>query len=105
MNNPKQLLRLHPKPIYQADVTSDQINTLLEATGNTEVAAFYPIIFAKFLTPEKISQIIISPVSGGGSGGGGGGGGAAAGGEEGAAESKAAEIEEVEEAPPAVDSE
>jgi large subunit ribosomal protein LP1 len=88
-----------------ADVTSDQINTLLEATGNTEVAAFYPIIFAKFLTPEKISQIIISPVSGGG-GGGGSGGGAGGGGEEGGAggESKAAEIEEVEEAPPAVDS-
>ena len=68
------------------------------------MAAFYPIIFAKFLTAEKIAQIIVSPVSGGGKGGGGGGGGDGADGGEGEAK-KEAEIEEVEEAPPAVDSE
>ena len=56
----------------QADISSEQINTLLEATGNTEVAAFYPIIFSNFLSAEKISEMIVSPVAGGGGGGGGG---------------------------------
>jgi large subunit ribosomal protein LP1 len=56
-----------------ADISSEQINTLLEATGNTEVEAFYPIIFSNFLSdPEKIAQLIATP---GGAGGGGGGGG------------------------------
>merc|ERR1711957_495506 len=78
-----------------ADISSEQINTLLEATGNKDVAAFYPIIFANFLTEAKISQMIISPVSGGGGGGGGGGADVE--------EEKEEEKEEVEEAPPAVD--
>lgn len=59
--------------LLQADVSSEQISTLLEATGNTEVEAFYPIIFSNFLSdPEKIAQLIATP---GGAGGGGGGGG------------------------------
>lgn len=50
-----------------AEVTSEQIGTLLEATGNTEVEAFYPIIFANFLNdPSKIAQMIASPGAGGG---------------------------------------
>uniref|UniRef100_A0A7R9ZMW8 60S acidic ribosomal protein P1 n=1 Tax=Craspedostauros australis TaxID=1486917 RepID=A0A7R9ZMW8_9STRA len=76
-----------------ADVTSEQINNLLEATGNTEVEAFYPIIFANYLgTPEKIGELIATP---GGSGGGGGGGGGAGG--EAAAEEEEKEEEKVEE--------
>ena len=84
-----------------ADISSEQIGTLLEATGNTEVAAFYPIIFSNFLTAEKITQMIVAPVSGGGGGGGVGGGGGGDGGEEEEAEKE--KEEEVEEAPPAVD--
>jgi hypothetical protein len=55
-----------------AEITSEQINNLLEATGNTEVAAFYPIIFSNLLnTPEKVAAMIASPGAGGGGGGGG----------------------------------
>jgi hypothetical protein len=44
----------------------------LEATGNTEVEAYYPIIFAAFLSdPKMISTLIASPGYGGGGGGGG----------------------------------
>lgn len=58
-----------------AEVTAEQITTLLEATGNKEVEAFYPIIFSGFLnSPEKIATLIASPGSGSGGGGGGGGG-------------------------------
>mmetsp|Transcript_66906 Transcript_66906/g.93071 ORF Transcript_66906/g.93071 Transcript_66906/m.93071 type:complete len:123 (-) Transcript_66906:52-420(-) len=80
-----------------AEVTSGQITTLLEATGNTEVEAFYPIIFANFLNdPEKIASVIASPGAGSGGGGGGGsGGGGDGGGEE---EEEEEEKEEEEEA-------
>ena len=63
----------------QAEVNAEQINALLQATGNTEVEAFYPIIFSNFLSdPEKMAKLIAMPaVSSGGGGGGGGGGGAA----------------------------
>jgi large subunit ribosomal protein LP1 len=51
----------------EAEITSDQINALLEATGNTEVEPFYPIIFSSFLSdPAKISELISSPGAGGG---------------------------------------
>jgi len=76
-----------------ADISSDQINTLLEATGNTEVQAFYPIIFANFLSADKITEMIVAPVTGGGGGGGGAGGG---GGGDGGEEEKEEEKEEVE---------
>mmetsp|Transcript_27486 Transcript_27486/g.41434 ORF Transcript_27486/g.41434 Transcript_27486/m.41434 type:complete len:118 (+) Transcript_27486:105-458(+) len=82
-----------------ADISSEQIGTLLEATGNKDVAAFYPIIFSNFLTAEKISEMIVSPVSGGGGGGGGGAGGDAGAEEEAEPEKE----EEIEEAPPATD--
>ena len=55
-----------------AEISSAQINTLLEATGNTEVEAFYSIIFSNFLSdPAKVAELISTP---GGAGGGGGGG-------------------------------
>mmetsp|Transcript_7079 Transcript_7079/g.17280 ORF Transcript_7079/g.17280 Transcript_7079/m.17280 type:complete len:105 (+) Transcript_7079:85-399(+) len=58
-----------------ADVTSEQITALLEATGNKDVEAFYPIIYANFLSdPAKIGEMIAAPGVGGGGGGGGGGG-------------------------------
>jgi len=83
-----------------AEVNSNQITALLEATGNTEVEAFYPIIFSSFLnTPEKIAQLVAMPAAGGGGGGAGAAGGAAGAAEEAAEEEK---VEE-EEAPPAVD--
>lgn len=84
-----------------AEVTSEQINTLLEATGNTEVEGFYPIIFANFLSnPDKVAEIITTP--GGAGGGGGAAGGDAAAGGEAAAEEEEEKVEE-EEAPPAMD--
>ena len=52
-----------------AEITSEQISTLLEATGNTEVEGFYPIIFANaFSSPDKIAKVIASPGSGSGGG-------------------------------------
>jgi len=53
-------------------VTAGSINTILGATNN-EVEAFYPVIFANFLKPDKIASLISSPGAGGGGGGGGGG--------------------------------
>lgn len=77
----------------QAECTADQINALLEATGNTEVEAFYPIIFSNFLSdPSKMAKLIALPAVGGG-----GGGGAAAGGGGGEAAEEAAKPEEKEE--------
>jgi large subunit ribosomal protein LP1 len=56
-----------------ADITSEQITTLLEATGNKDVEAFYPIIFANFLSdPNNVAKLIACPGGGGGGGGGGG---------------------------------
>lgn len=78
-----------------AEVTSEQITSLLEATGNTEVEAFYPIIYANFLSdPAKIGEMIASP-----GGGGGGGGGAAEGGAEEEVVEEEEEVEEEAEAP------
>eukprot|EP00549_Striatella_unipunctata_P003275 CAMPEP_0118717630 /NCGR_PEP_ID=MMETSP0800-20121206/28280_1 /TAXON_ID=210618 ORGANISM="Striatella unipunctata, Strain CCMP2910" /NCGR_SAMPLE_ID=MMETSP0800 /ASSEMBLY_ACC=CAM_ASM_000638 /LENGTH=103 /DNA_ID=CAMNT_0006624417 /DNA_START=187 /DNA_END=498 /DNA_ORIENTATION=+ len=79
----------------QAEVTGDQINELLQATGNTSVEPFYPIIFANYLSsPEKIATLLTNP----GAGGGGGGGGGAGGGDgEAAAEEEEKEEEKVEE--------
>ena len=79
----------------QADMSTDQINALLAATGN-EVEPFYPIIFSNFCTPEKLAQLIALPAAGGGGGGGGGAGG---GGGDAAEEEKEEEKEEEEEAP------
>eukprot|EP00590_Aulacoseira_subarctica_P004705 CAMPEP_0172423394 /NCGR_PEP_ID=MMETSP1064-20121228/15988_1 /TAXON_ID=202472 /ORGANISM="Aulacoseira subarctica , Strain CCAP 1002/5" /LENGTH=124 /DNA_ID=CAMNT_0013164763 /DNA_START=116 /DNA_END=490 /DNA_ORIENTATION=- len=79
----------------EAEISADQINTLLDA-ANIEVEAFYPIIFANFLsTPKKILDLICSP--GGTGGGGGGGGGAAAAGADAAAEEAPKEEEKEEE--------
>ena len=67
-----------------AEISSDQINTLLSACGVEEVEGFYPVIFANlFKNPSKLASIITTP-SGGGGGGGGGTSAAAAGGGAGA---------------------
>ena len=89
---------LYPHFSPQAEVTSEQINTLLEATGNTEVESFYPIIFSQFLSsPDKIAELIATP---GGSGGDGGGAGAGdAGGDAEEEEEEKPEEEEVGDAP------
>jgi large subunit ribosomal protein LP1 len=64
------ILLLSNQKQKQADITTDQVNALLQATGNTEVEAFYPIIFANYLgNPEKLGALIAFP-SVGGSGGG-----------------------------------
>mmetsp|Transcript_24641 Transcript_24641/g.34064 ORF Transcript_24641/g.34064 Transcript_24641/m.34064 type:complete len:111 (+) Transcript_24641:96-428(+) len=76
-----------------AEITSEQLNTLIAATGN-EVEPYWPILFSKFLQ-DKIEKIILS----GGAGGGGApaaAGGAAAGGEAAAEEEKKEEEEEEE---------
>jgi len=81
----------------QAEISSGQINTLLEATGNNDVEAFYPIIFSNFLSnPEKVASIITTPGTGGG---GAAGGAAAAGGDAGAAAVVEEEPEEEEAGP------
>ena len=71
-------LAQHNIPPKQAEITSDQINTLLQATGNTEVEAFYPIIFANYLSnTETLGSLIAFPGSGTGGAGAGAGAGAA----------------------------
>lgn len=82
----------------QAEISSEQINNLLEATGNTEVEAFYPIIFANYLSdPAKVAALIASPGGSGGGGGGGGSGGGGAGRAGGEAEAEKVEEKEEEE--------
>merc|ERR1712087_763275 len=82
-----------------AAITSDQINALLQATGNTEVEGFYPVIMANYAgDPDKLAQLIAMP--GGGSGGGGGGGAGGGGGGDAGEEEKEEEEEEVEEEAP-----
>ena len=61
--------------------------------------AFYPIIFANFLTPDKIAELIATP----GGAGGGGGGGAGGGGGDAAEEEEEEKVEEEEMEAPAVD--
>merc|ERR1712087_398450 len=78
----------------EAEISSDNIGNLLKATGNTEVEAFYPVIFANFLSdPAKVAELITTP---GGAGGGGDAGAGGAGGED-AEEEKEEEKEEEEE--------
>ena len=77
-----------------AAVSSDTITSLLEATGNTEVEGYYPILFGGFLSnPEKIMELITSPGGAGGDGGDGGAGGADGGEEEEKEEEKVEEEE------------
>merc|ERR1712154_306768 len=79
-----------------AEISSAQINSLLDATGNS-VEAFYPIIFANFLSnPDKVAELIATPGGGGGGGGAGGAGGDAGAEEE---EEEKVEEEEVGDAP------
>lgn len=59
-----------------AEISSEKVNDLLEATGNTEVEAFYPIIFSTFLSdPAKVAELLCSPGGGAAAGGGAGGDG------------------------------
>jgi large subunit ribosomal protein LP1 len=75
----------------QADISSDQLKTLIQATGN-EVEAYWPILFAAYLQKVGVEKLLLTVSSGGG--GGGGGGGAAAGGAAAAEEEKEEEEEE-----------
>merc|ERR1712038_1456759 len=78
-----------------AEISSGQINALLEATNNMEVEAFYPIIFANLLSkPDKISSLITCP--GGSSGGSGGAAGAGVAEDEQAEEKEEEKVEEEE---------
>ena len=74
----------------EAEISSTQIQTLLDATNNV-VESYYPIIFSAFLTPANITKLINTP---GGSGGG-GAAAAGAGAEEVVAEKEVVEEEEV----------
>mmetsp|Transcript_18940 Transcript_18940/g.27717 ORF Transcript_18940/g.27717 Transcript_18940/m.27717 type:complete len:123 (+) Transcript_18940:146-514(+) len=77
----------------QAEVSSDQINSLLTATNNS-VEAYYPVIFANLMSQKgKIVELICTP-GGSGGGGGGGGDGDAGGAEEAEEEEKEEEKEE-----------
>mmetsp|Transcript_2512 Transcript_2512/g.5218 ORF Transcript_2512/g.5218 Transcript_2512/m.5218 type:complete len:123 (+) Transcript_2512:60-428(+) len=78
-----------------ADITSDQINSLLQATGNTEVEGFYPVIMANYAgDPDKLAGLIAVPGAGSGGGGGGGAGGGGETAEEEKEEEKEEEVEE-----------
>jgi len=80
-------------PHTQAEISSEKVNELLEVTGNTEVEAFYPIIFSNFLSdPAKVAELLCTP----GGGGGGGGAAGAGGGEEAAEEEEEEKVEEEE---------
>ncbi len=53
----------------EAEISSDQINTLLSACGVEEVEGFYPVIFANlFKDRSKLSALITTPSGGGGGG-------------------------------------
>lgn len=59
----------------EAEITSDNINTLLAASNNTGVKPYWPVLFAGLLKGGRIETIVFS----GGAGGGGGGAAAPAG--------------------------
>jgi ribosomal protein L12E/L44/L45/RPP1/RPP2 len=65
--------------IVQAEVTAEQLNTLITATGN-EVEAYWPILFASYIAKSSVEELVLAVSSGGGGGGGGDAGGAGAGG-------------------------
>jgi len=74
----------------EAEINTEQINALLNATNNT-VEPYLPVLFANFLSsPEKVMELICTP-GGSGGGGGGAGGGAEGGAEEAQAEEEAKE--------------
>jgi ribosomal protein L12E/L44/L45/RPP1/RPP2 len=77
-----------------AEVSAENINTLLKATGN-EVAPYWPSLFASFLKNGKAEELILT--GGALGGGGGGGGGGAAGGDAGDAAEAVEEAKPVEE--------
>ena len=79
-----------------AEVTADNIATLVKATGN-EVAPYWPMMMAGFLKNGKAEELILTGGAMGGGGGGGGGGGdaAAAGGDAAEAEAEKPKEEEV----------
>uniref|UniRef100_A0A7S2V4N4 60S acidic ribosomal protein P1 n=1 Tax=Fibrocapsa japonica TaxID=94617 RepID=A0A7S2V4N4_9STRA len=80
----------------EAEVTSEQINALITATGNT-VEPYWPILFSKFLQ-DKLEDLVLSGGAGAGGAAGPAAGGAASGGDAGgAAEEEKKEEEEEEE--------
>ncbi|CAM9348322.1 unnamed protein product, partial [Sphacelaria rigidula] len=79
-----------------AEITSDQLSTLITATGN-EVEAYWPTLFSSFIAKAGIEELILSASSGGGGGGGGGGGDGGDSGDAAPAEEEKKEEEEEEE--------
>ena len=78
-----------------AEVTADNISTLVKATGN-EVAPYWPMMMAGFLKNGKAEELILTGGAMGGGGGGGGGGDAVdAGGDAPEAEAEKPKEEEV----------
>ena len=59
----------------EAEITSENIKALLDATGNTSVAPYWPALFTGLFKNGNIEKLVFAR---GGGGGGGGGGGAAA---------------------------
>lgn len=82
--------------VHQAEITSDQLSTLITATGN-EVEAYWPTLFSSFIAKAGIEELILSASSGGGGGGGGGGGDGGDSGDAAPAEEEKKEEEEEEE--------
>merc|ERR1719199_66847 len=60
----------------EAEISADQIKTIIEASGN-EVEPYWPIIFGAMMKKQDVKELILS----GGAGAGGGGDAPAAGGE------------------------
>ena len=80
-----------------ADITAAAITKMIEAAGAT-VPAYFPMLFARMLSAQGCSALLMSGGGGGGGGGGAAAGGAAAGGGGGAAaEEKKEEVKEEEE--------
>ena len=74
----------------EAEVTAENIRALLEATGNSNVAPYWPALFTGLFKNGNIEKLIFAR---GGGGGGGGGGGAPAAAATGGADAGGAKVE------------
>ncbi|RPB01031.1 ribosomal protein 60S [Choiromyces venosus 120613-1] len=76
------------------EITSDKLQAVIKAAGNTEVEPIWCSLFAKALEGKDVKDLLLNVGSGGGAAAAPGGGGAAASGGAGAAEEKEPEKEE-----------
>ncbi|PUU76450.1 60s acidic ribosomal protein-domain-containing protein [Tuber borchii] len=76
------------------EVTSDKLQAIIKASGNSEVEPIWCSLFAKALEGKDVKDLLLNVGSGGGAAAAPGGGGAAASGGAGAAEEKEPEKEE-----------